>query len=78
MPEKAASSCYYRQGVLHFIINCLIKYGGYSKESCSVGCGKIIIVKLKHLFDPNNTAIFNWTYINEGFEPGPFGSILST
>jgi len=78
MPAEPAISCYYRQSGLNFIINCLIKYGGSSNDSCFVGCGKIIIVKLKHLFDPNNTAIFYWAYIDEGFELGPFGPVLST
>ncbi len=78
MPAESAISCYYRQNVFYFMINYLIKNGGYSNEPCFLGLGKIIIVKLKHLSDPNNTAIFNWTYIDEGFELGPFGSILST
>ena len=78
MPAEPPISCYYRQYVLHFIINCLIKNGAYSDDSCFVGLSKIIIVKLKYLFDQNNTAIFHWTYIDEGFEPGPFGPILST
>ncbi len=78
MPAEPAISCYYRQGILHFIFNCLINYGGYSDVSFFVGWGKIIVVELKHLFDQNNTAILKWTYIDEEFEPGPFGYILST
>ena len=78
MPAEPVISSYYREGVLHFIINCLIKYVGYSNECYFVGWSKIIIVKLKHLFDSKKTAKFNWAYIAEGFEPGPFGYILST
>lgn len=78
MPAEPVISSYYREGVLHFIINCLIKYVGYSNECYFVGWSKIIIVKLTHLFDSKKTAKFNWAYIDEGFEPGPFGSILST